>query len=140
MTNTPVPMSDLSSLVTFAETVPEATAGECPWCLSRDHWAGRLELCSAPSSRAITAALTRSIPDPQPQQVTGAWQPIETAPFDQPLLVFGLWKPSFIPQGEGRFAVWERDSRGPADDFYSDLINGDATHWRPLPEPPETPK
>jgi hypothetical protein len=50
--------SEVERLRAFAETVPDNAGGGCPWCLASDHWAGRVETCSAPSSRAITAALS----------------------------------------------------------------------------------
>lgn len=67
----------------------------------------------------------------------GQWQPIETAPVDEPILVFGYWKPTFRDP-EPRMAVWERDSRnsGRGVEFYCEDINGDITHWQPLPAPP----
>jgi hypothetical protein len=49
-----------------------------------------------------------------------AWQPIETAPRDRRVLVFG--------NGCG-IVAWT------GDDCWPD----DATHWRPLPAPPVTP-
>jgi hypothetical protein len=65
------------------------------------------------------------------------WQPIETAPYDTPILVFGYWE----RWGHGptpRMAVWERDSRykGDALEFFSKEINGDVIRWMPLPESP----
>jgi hypothetical protein len=46
----------IEKLTAFAEAAPEHAWG-CPWCRGNDHWAGRVELCSAPSSRAIAEAL-----------------------------------------------------------------------------------
>ncbi len=63
----PEPMTDPTTpealLTDFARTVHATTGDECPWCLSRDHWAGQVSLCPAPSSAAITRALAR--PSPQ---------------------------------------------------------------------------
>ena len=48
----------MRELEAFAKAVPSGSDNElCPWCLSCDHWAGCVELCPAPSSRAVTKAL-----------------------------------------------------------------------------------
>jgi hypothetical protein len=67
------------------------------------------------------------------------WQPIETAPADVPVLVFGYWE-SWGRGQTPRMAVWLRDSRYKGDDleFYSKEINGDALYWMPLPKAPGT--
>ena len=50
---------EVERLTAFAATVPENVDGTCPWCMSRDHYAGRITLCPAPSSRAVSAALSQ---------------------------------------------------------------------------------
>jgi hypothetical protein len=74
------------------------------------------------------------------------WQPIETAPLDTPILLFGLWgwnEPEGKPHaliGKGyldvdyledvKVTLWESMTNNP----YSDV--GNPTHWMPLPLPP----
>ena len=53
----PVEPTAESALREFESAVPDNNGGGCPWCLSREHWAGKLGMCPAPASRAITAAL-----------------------------------------------------------------------------------
>lgn len=46
----------INKLQRFSNEVPPHN-DNCPWCDGKDHWAGRLELCPAPASRAIIGAL-----------------------------------------------------------------------------------
>jgi len=65
------------------------------------------------------------------------WQPIETAPGDETILIY---VPPFAPmQGtrSGRFGTWMIGARSI---FGRDLAPGmEPTHWMPLPEPPHAP-
>jgi len=59
----------------------------------------------------------------------GNWQPIETAPRD------GTWVLIFC-DGNAIQAQWDRDDAYWANGRFG-LGFDDATHWMPLPEPPE---
>ena len=59
--------------------------------------------------------------------VSGGWQPIETAPKDGSRVM--LWI-----DGGSEFGFWNGRSWDDGD-FVNDL--GAATHWMPLPPPPE---
>jgi Protein of unknown function (DUF551) len=57
------------------------------------------------------------------------WQPIETAPKDRPFLIY--WQQSLIGQPCVDIVSWQE---------YQEILGyGEppATHWMPLPDPPE---
>lgn len=67
------------------------------------------------------------------------WQPIETAPKDEWILVCDEDRMQYV-------AIWCPDSRcgdyfryGPREDYFGGLIGTiwKPTHWQPLPVPPE---
>lgn len=62
------------------------------------------------------------------------WQPIETAPVGVAVRL-GYWRVAY----DGR-CQWQEES-GPAFVrflfFFKRATHGDATHWKPLPEPPD---
>ena len=67
----------------------------------------------------------------------GGWQPIESCPPDQFVLLCGEgWRKATIGRIEDRQSFgrgrWFYDEEG--DPFYSDEA---PTHWRPLPDPPD---
>ncbi len=74
----------------------------------------------------------------------GEWQPINTAPRDKPILVWGP-RSRGSALGMSIIAVWGKASHVPLYGFVSyhgdpedtDLIP--ATHWMPLPNPPASP-
>jgi hypothetical protein len=64
----------------------------------------------------------------------GQWQPIFTAPKDSTII--DIWTPS-----EGRLTNYRREERSPTNIFYEPVYSGvcavrDATHWMPIPQPP----
>lgn len=59
------------------------------------------------------------------------WQPIETAPKDEWILVFGTHTRSLCPVLTVR---WDGDEWQSGDDGYRPYVV--PTHWMPLPEPP----
>lgn len=64
------------------------------------------------------------------------WEPIETAPKSGLPCLFGWWQTGYWVVEKGHWA------NGPVDghcDINGDLIELPATHWRPFPEPPESP-
>lgn len=65
------------------------------------------------------------------------WQPIETAPRDGTEFQawIGNWEPRCRFNEDGTFQIWGRiDYDIEGWDYYPSAI---ATHWMPLPEPPE---
>ena len=69
------------------------------------------------------------------------WQPIETAPKDEKVLVvflepfFGKFtqetESAYYDSGSGKWLFWL---------YGREIVGGGVTHWMPLPEPPETDK
>ena len=66
------------------------------------------------------------------------WQPIATAPRDRAIL---LWDNHFqqcvVARAYGPHHWFIEESYGPNDD--GEIPIKDATHWMPLPEPPDAP-
>jgi hypothetical protein len=63
------------------------------------------------------------------------WLPIETAPKDDTII--DLWAPD-----DGRLINYRREQLSPTNIFYSPVEDGicvvrNATHWMPLPDPPD---
>lgn len=56
------------------------------------------------------------------------WQPIETAPRDKAVLLFG--------DGKFEVAIWFFGDWGTAGSVLGDRIGFHPAHWMPLPEPP----
>lgn len=64
---------------------------------------------------------------------TGGWQPIDTAPSDEPILVYTqAWGP-IIAVHSGEFGEWLSRMQVPVSIGESEA----PTHWHPLPEPPD---
>lgn len=66
------------------------------------------------------------------------WQPIETAPKTSDVIV-DIWRPSY---GGERCTDMRRVDLGGGNIFYEPVFSGpscvrDATHWMPLPPPPQ---
>ncbi|MFN8993216.1 MAG: DUF551 domain-containing protein, partial [Pseudomonadota bacterium] len=67
------------------------------------------------------------------------WQPIETAPKEGRILVYGgTWEGELGGKEPARVALVYAESLCVADTCYYDAWIVDPTHWMPLPEPPET--
>lgn len=72
------------------------------------------------------------------------WRPIETAPKDRPLLVYGQWAGEIAGVDvEPKWAVAFYTGRGDYEGFHWACANTDAyaawmkpTHWMPLPRAP----
>ena len=65
------------------------------------------------------------------------WQPIETAPKDETPV--DIWRPGY--GCESRCTNMRRVDMGSGNIYYEPILCGpccvrDATHWMPLPEPP----
>ena len=69
------------------------------------------------------------------------WQPVETAPTDTDLLLFGRFgsqRGLYTGIKNARYG-WSYSFMGTEDvrdDYYGDDVN--PTHWMPLPEPPSS--
>jgi hypothetical protein len=65
------------------------------------------------------------------------WQPIETAPYDEPILVCDKWTAG----GFHRVVYWDHEPKNPG--WHWSTSDGPTfhktafTHWMPLPDPPE---
>ena len=70
------------------------------------------------------------------------WQPIETAPKDGTVILLyspekwdsdGMWIGWWFDEGDSREHGWY-DSESAS--HKASFLNGEPTHWHPLPEPP----
>ena len=65
--------------------------------------------------------------------VTSAWQPIETAPKNRPIVLAGQW------DGFGQSGEWDIQIGTWLINRFPFIGNNAPTHWMPLPEPPLAP-
>jgi len=63
------------------------------------------------------------------------WQPVSTAPHDEVVLLYWQDWQGFHYMEATRFSTGERSPNG----YSNRSEHGYATHWMPLPAPPETP-
>ena len=81
------------------------------------------------AKRAVTSALEAE-----------RWQPIETAPHETAVLLYSPPSYPSAPCIEVAFASSGREWAAPGGGRYSNVSrHAWATHWRPLPSPPEAP-
>ena len=64
-----------------------------------------------------------------------SWQPIETAPKEGSVIVFGRWEEGHEFDGQPWWNIAGCTETGIYGDWYDEAI---PTHWMPLPEPPQT--
>lgn len=67
------------------------------------------------------------------------WQPIESAPKDNPILLYVVQRPDMYCEAVGEPDGWQHMDVGYWDPIERDWVtwhSGDPTHWMPLPEPP----
>lgn len=73
------------------------------------------------------------------------WQPIDTAPKNEPVLVYGLWAGEINGQDkEPGIYIAKFNGRSDYEGYWWSCQDTDAyaawvkpTHWQPLPEPPK---
>lgn len=94
-----------------------------------------------PRSIELTELERRKLADAGRQSIacTNGWRPIETAPKDGHILVYGIWRNELGQEDTGpsihvvtyECGLWEVTGGC----FYQSCV--DATHWQPLPKPPQ---
>ena len=139
---TPIDTAELDSAIA---AIRNATPQNDPWT-AEDIWAGDYEPREVDRSIAtilnavVSGGLVRA------RRKAEAWQPIETAPLGQNILVFrpAMWG------GKGHIGVakWNTDEYAKCPKPFWESCEGwigrtedrayPPTHWRPLPAPPAT--